>query len=220
MFEAKEISVQNNHWIAFVFLAVLFLLAIVKVTFKERLACVSIFFFSKRELMSFYKKEKNKIFSSFQFIFFIIEVLSILIFSYLIIGYFKLPGYYNTLEGYLTIITVTLLYFLLHYVIGLFISQIFNFKKEFYKIAYFKSNYFNNIILWLLPFLLLSSYQKNNDNLFVKITLILAVILLLLRYLLVLINNKKLIYNNLFYFILYICALEIAPILIVIKLIN
>jgi hypothetical protein len=60
--------------------------------------------------------------------------------------------------------------------------------------------------------------QLQNKELFFKITFLVFVILLVLRYSLVLVNNKKLITNNLFYFMLYLCALEIAPLAIILKL--
>ena len=59
---------------------------------------------------------------------------------------------------------------------------------------------------------------KQFDDLIFKITIFVFLFLLIIRYSLLLINNKKLIFNNLFYFILYLCALEIVPLVIILKL--
>ncbi|NQV78269.1 MAG: DUF4271 domain-containing protein, partial [Lutibacter sp.] len=64
----------------------------------------------------------------------------------------------------------------------------------------------------------LSVYLSEYKGLLFEITFLVFLLVLILRYVLILLNNKKLIFNNLFYFILYLCALEIAPLIIVLKL--
>ena len=81
-----------------------------------------------------------------------------------------------------------------------------------------KINYLNTVILWILPFLIFSNYTENYKELFLNITAVLVLAFLVLRYLLLILNNKKLILSGFFYFILYLCALEIAPLIIFLKL--
>jgi hypothetical protein len=218
MFEAKEIITQNSDWIAFVFLIILLNLTIVKLLFKERLSNTNTLFFSKKYLSIYFTKEKTNVFNLFQFSMFIVQVLSLSLFFYVFANYFQFDlGVYN-LDLFLIIASSVSGYFIIKFVIGFFLASIFEVLKMHKKIVYQKINYLNNLILWLLPFLILLLYAPKYQTILFKITLIIFGLLLIIRYSLLLVNNKKLIFRNLLYFILYICALEIAPFVIILKL--
>ena len=218
MFEASKIIHQNNDWITLVFIFIFMVLTILKVLFKERLSNGLTFFLSKKYLSIYYHKEKNKFLNLFQSLFYIIQLLVVSLLFYLVNTYFQFQPKLLTFNGYILLFLGVGFYFSLRYLTGLFLAFLFDFKNEFRKIVYDKTNYFNNLILWILPFLVVSIYVHNPKKIFLEITFLVVVLLLILRYSLLLINNKNLIYNNLFYFILYLCALEIAPLIIVLKL--
>jgi len=218
MFEAKEIIQQNHHWISIVFLAILIFLTEAKVLGKDRLLHTVSLFLSKKYLFIYFNKEKNDILNLFQFLLFMVQILVLALLLFFANSLWQFSGRLNELNGYLLLVGVVGLYFCFRYLIGLFLAEIFNIKNRYNKIVYDKVSYFNNLILWILPFLILSAYANIHKELFLKITFFILVILLILRYVLVLVNNKKLIVNNLFYFILYLCALEIAPLAIILKL--
>jgi hypothetical protein len=54
MFEAKEIFTKNNDWILFIFLFILFLLAIVRLSFKDRLLHTNTLFIQKKYLKQYF----------------------------------------------------------------------------------------------------------------------------------------------------------------------
>ena len=218
MFEAKEIIHQNNHWISLVFLAILIFLTLVKVFYKDRLLHTATLFISNKYLLIYFGKEKNDIINLFQFLLFIIQLLALSLLFYYANYLWHFSSRFDDLNGYLLLVGGVGLYFSLRYFMGLFLAEIFNIKNKYNRIVYDKVSYFNNLILWVLPFLVLSAYTAIYKELFFKITLLVLAILLILRYSLVLGNNKKLITNNLFYFILYLCALEIVPLAIILKL--
>lgn len=218
MFEAKEIIQQNHHWISLVFLAILIFLTWAKVLRKDRLFHTASLFFAKKYLFIYFNKEKNDILNLFQFLLFMVQILVLALLLYFANSLWQFSERLNGLNGYLLLLGTVALYFCLRYLIGLFLAEIFSIKNKYNKIVYDKMSYFNNLILWILPFLILSAYANIHKELFLKITFFILVILLILRYVLVFINNKKLIVNNLFYFILYLCALEIAPLAIILKL--
>lgn len=218
MFEAKEILSQNNDWITLVFFIIFIILVAIKVFFKERLAHTSILFFSKKYLTIYYSKEKRKTFNYFQFLFFLVQLLtfSLIIFE---IQTYKEPSITPlSINIFFIILFIVFLYFVLRFFIGVFLSSLFNFTEIHKKILFEKTNYYNVLAISMLPFLLFLFYAGDYKNIFSKIALIVLVVLLIYRYMLVLGNNKKLILNNLFYFILYLCALEIAPLVIILKL--
>ncbi|MBE0423203.1 MAG: DUF4271 domain-containing protein [Lutibacter sp.] len=218
MFEAKEIIHQNHHWVSLVFLAILIFLTWAKVLCKDRLLHTASLFIANKYLSIYFNKEKNDILNLFQFLLFMVQILVLALLLYFAHSMWQFSDRLNGLNGYLLLLGTVALYFCLRYLIGLFIAEIFNTKSKYNKIVYDKVSYFNNLILWVLPFLMLGAYADNYKEFFLKTTFLLLVILLILRYVLVLANNKKLIVNNLFYFILYLCALEIAPLAIILKL--
>ena len=218
MFEAKEIIHQNHHWVSLVFLAILIFLTIVKVLYKDRLLHTATLFVSNKYLFIYFNKEKNDILNLFQFSLFMVQILALSLLFYFANDLWQFFPRVNDLNGYLLLVGGVGLYFCLRYLIGLFLAEIFNIKSKYNRIVYDKVSYFNNLILWILPFLVLSAYANIHKEFFLKITFLVLILLLILRYSLMLANNKKLIINNLFYFILYICALEIAPLAIILKL--
>lgn len=218
MFEAKEILSQNNDWITLVFFSIFVILVIIKLYFNERLAHTSILLFSKKYLAIYYNKEKKKVFNYFQILFFLVQILTFSLIFFKILTY-KKPSF-TPLDGniFLIILIGVSLYFAIRFLIGFFLAAIFNLTEIHKKILYEKLNYFNSLVVSMLPFLLFLFYAETDQSIFYKIALVVFGVLLVLRYILVLRNNKKLIFSNLFYFILYLCALEIAPLVIILKL--
>ncbi|NOR27902.1 MAG: DUF4271 domain-containing protein [Lutibacter sp.] len=218
MFEATKIIQGNNDWITLVLLAVFSILTLLKILYKNRLIHINTLFISNRNITIYFNKEKNRLLDGFHMLFFIIQLLILSLLFYLGNVYFQFQKTELNFNYFLLIFCGIGGYLISHYLVGLLIAFLFDFKKEYSKIIFFKLNYFNNLVLWLFPFLILSFYAASFNYLLLKITLVLLVLLINLITILILVNNKKLILSNLFYFILYICALEIAPLIIILKL--
>jgi len=154
----------------------------------------------------------------FQIAFFLIQLLVFSLLFYLTIHFMRLINSPFSLKSYLFVLAGTALYFGIRYFISLFIAHVFSISAFHKKLLFEKLNYFNSLVLWLLPLMFLLVYAQNNQKNILIGTIILFGILVIFRYILLLINNKNLIFNNLFYFILYLCALEIAPIVLIFKL--
>ncbi|WP_456376484.1 DUF4271 domain-containing protein [Lutibacter sp.] len=218
MFEASKIIHSNSDWITLVLVFIFSVLTLLKVVFKDRLAQVTTVFISKKYFLTYYNKGKSTIFNGFQVSLFTVQLLVISLLLYLVNSHFHFQQIPLDFKSYLHIFFLVGFYFSIHYLIGLLLAFLFNFKDVYSVFVYQKLNYFNNLILWLLPFLILTIYISAYQYLLLNITIYLFIILALLRYSLILKNNKKLIFNNLFYFILYLCTLEIAPLIIILKL--
>lgn len=218
MMQAHEIIPQNNDWVTIVFLVIFIFLATSKVLYKDRLWHLNMLFISKKYFLLFFDKSKSNLSNLFQTLLFVVQLLVLAMVLFIANEHYQIWETIKTLNDYLLIVLGIGLYFCFKYITGFFLGYIFNYTTEQVKITYDKVNYFNNLILWLLPFLLLSVYAKNYNFTLFKLTIFAAFFLLMLRYVLVFVNNKKLIFSNLFYFILYLCALEIAPLIIISKL--
>ncbi len=218
MFEASKIVQQNNDWITLVLIFVFIVLALVKVFFNDRLYQVLKIFFFKYQISVYFNKGKVKPFNLFQSLLFIVQLFVLSLLFYVINMYFELQTDLFGFKGFALIVCWVGMYFSARYLIGVLLVFLFNFNNEYNKIVYDKLSYFNSLILWVLPLLILSIYSSKHKMLFQEITLLLFLLLLTVRYGLTFLNNKKFIFNNLFYFILYLCALEIAPLIIILKL--
>ena len=201
-----------------VFVIIFVALALAKVFFNDKLFHVFRIFFFKYHNPIYFNKGKITPFNLFQTLLFIVQLLVLSLLFYVASTYFEFQTDFFTVKGFILIVCWICLYFIVRYLIGMLLAFLFDFKNEYNKMVYDKLSYFNSLILWVLPFLIFSIYSSQYKRLFLEITLLFFVLLLTLRYSLVLLNNKKFIFNNLFYFILYLCALEIAPLIIILKL--
>ena len=219
MLEASKIIYENNDWLTFILAFILIVLVLVKVLFNEKLLDTNTLFFSKKYLLIYYNKEKNSVFNLFQLLLFAIQFLVISIIIYLGFDFFEqsILGY-KSVYLFISILIIILIYFGFKFLSNFFLASIFNLQKVQNKLHYEKNSYLNNLVLWILPLLIFCIYLNSFQVIFFKITFTLFIVLLCARYFLFIANNKKLFFNHIFYFILYLCALEIAPLIIIFKL--
>jgi hypothetical protein len=208
----------KNDWIMIAFIIIFSLLAIVKWLYKDRLFMLVTIFFSKDYFLK-YGKESQLVFNWFNSILFIIQ--SIII-SFLLLAYcvFYKPEIIqqNNSQLFLKIILLVSLFFLVRYIIGKFLAVIFELNKQHDHITFAKISYLYSSTLLILPFVFSIFYIKSYNLLAFHVTISIFTILLIIRYVVIFNNNKKVIFSQMFYFMLYLCALEITPILLILKL--
>lgn len=107
-------------------------------------------------------------------------------------------------------------YIIVRFVVGFLLALLFEIDKEQQYFSFLKLSYLSSFSILILPLLIVNFYI--NSALFSQILIIIAGLLLFYFFVLQIKNNQKLIFSNIFYFILYLCALEIAPYMIVYKL--
>lgn len=208
----------KNDWTTYIFIIILTLLAVAKWIYKEQLISLLTIFFSKDYFLK-YGKNNQLIFNGFNTILFVIQgfVISLLIVCYQSLYNIEILDL-NGLQLFSSIFFITIIFFGLRYIIGKVLASIFELTKEHEYLTFSKISYLYSIIVIILPFIFLSFYTKIYNFLLFQLTIVIFSILLIIRYINILINNKNLIFSRLFYFILYLCALEIAPILLIYKI--
>lgn len=209
----------KNDWITLIFLLIFLLLVLVKLIYKERLYQLVSIGFSKKYFLN-YGKDNRLTFNSFNGILFIVQSLIILLIAYAFLLFYSPQLIQESNFLFLKIVVGSAIIFLLRYVIGKSLGLLFDIKNSHNHIAFVKMSYLFSVFLLTLPFLLLVFYSEKYNLLFFHLLIAILTILLIIRYLFIFINNKKFIATELFYFILYLCALEIAPILILFKIID
>ena len=100
------------------------------------------------------------------------------------------------------------------------IGSLFEIDKLIDQYLFQKTSYLNFSGLILLPINILLLYALTPTKLILLISIGLIVLINFFGLLTTFKNHQKLILNNLFYFILYLCALEIGPYLILYKIIT
>ena len=161
--------------------------------------------------------EKVRFFTLFSLIFFVIKLCVVSLLSYLILMRFSVLSISDSFQSYLLVLAATFCFFMLHSCIRYFISFVFDYQG-YVTVNSAWNAYYNNLIIWLLPILLIVVYNHHLYEWLTYLLITCAVTLLLLRLIMIFSCHKKEISNAIPYFILYLCIFEIIPILFMVKL--
>lgn len=209
-----------SPWVLLVMLVLVVAFGIVKIVFKKQLEMIFQAFYDNR-ILSQINKEDN-IFSSWYFLF------SYIIFSFLIGLFlyilFQKQGLTFSISGFSLFLTISLLFSVL---LGLKILVL-RFLGYLFQLSRVISAYINiiylsffNISLFFIPLtlsIILTVFQENNWILVTGLIFTaLVFILQFLRIIFQILSNYKL---SKFYLIIYLCALEICPVIVIVKALN
>lgn len=208
----------DTDWITGILLLIVFLLGFAKKIHQDKFNKILRLFTSNKYFLN-YGKESNRMFNSFSNAMHLVQIFTFTLLVYVIIQKWTAYNEKQLPYNYLQLLGLISLYFLGKFLIVKFIGTIFKFKKLQDDLIFLKISYLNLIAIYTLPLIAFLTYSKLINKQIIYLSIIYILILFFLSYLLILLNNKKIIYANFFYFILYICTLEIAPLLIVMKLV-
>lgn len=125
----------------------------------------------------------------------------------------------NGFETFYIVLFKLFLFIIGRYLIGKIISFVFGIDKIQGILSFVKFTYISKVAIYILPFIITLSYISLYNLLLLRVTTVLTILLLLFFYGKILLQNQKLIFRNLFYFILYLCTLEITPLIYLFKVI-
>ena len=211
--EALQRDVLSNNWIALVFVTSLVLLFFLKLFRAEKLKGFSTSIFNKG-FVKIESQEKHPAISFFHTVFTFFSFLMISISIYFIVNKLQQSDIFLFLD-YLKVSSIIVIYMILRFVLEFLLMTLFEVKDTLLYFFLSKKSYLYSISIGLLIVNLIYFYSFQNQTFL--ITGFIA--LFLIRLLLILINNKNLIIKELFYFMLYLCAFEIAPLFVLFKLI-
>ena len=203
----------STDWITFI-LALLFLCIFLLKGFNStKLKAYFFAFFNKSFIVSEIE-ERTSLINRFSVVFTFFTVVNIsLLLCYLLFFYQK-----TTILRFLLFTKVfffVFIYFTLKWVLEQSFVILFSIQNELKFFLTSKNIYLQSFSLWLFPIAILLFFSNVNTGFLIALILI----LLCFRFLLILLNNKNLILKKLFYFILYLCTFEIAPLFILFKLV-
>lgn len=211
-------NIINTDWITGVLLLIIFLLGFAKIIHQDKFNKTLRLYTSNRYFLN-YGKESNRTFNTFSNVMHLVQLLSFTLLAYLIFQKWAKINETQFELNYMELLGFITLYFAGKLIVVKFIGLIFKFNKLQDDLVFLKISYLNLIAIYFIPLIAFLTYTEIINKLIINISIIYILFLFIFSYLLILLNNKKTIYNNFFYFILYICTLEIAPLLIVMKLV-
>jgi hypothetical protein len=201
-------EIENRDWATLLFVLSFVVIATTKSAFENRFADFAKLIYSNK-YSSIYKDSSN-LKSAFTISLFFVQIISFSFFIHLSLTFF---GYALKSDWIIYIQTITLLIFFIlsKYLIEKIIATAFNIE-EFTELFNLQKVTFRTYTgLLLLPvniILFYSDYASRNVLLFLWCIVLVSNVL---TYIIVIKNYQSTIFSKLFYFILYLCAFEIAP---------
>ena len=206
-------TIESLDWITFILVGCVILVTVLRVVYPKRFADFIKLPISNNYFLTKGKFEELK--HPFSVLFFFIQVLTLSLFIFL---FFLEKGEFSAMI-FIKITLASFTFILIKTCIEKLIGSIFEIETIINKYIFTKLSYRNFISLFLivLNFIFYFSIEPTMLLLFISSgsIVVLNLFILFINYK----NYRSLIFSNFFYFLLYICALEISPYLILYKVI-
>lgn len=199
---------ENKDWATLLFVLSFAIIAITKSVFENRFGDFTNLIFSNKYTKIY--RDSSHLKSGFTVALFVVQAISFAFFIQLALSYLG-HGSKTDWILYIQIITFLLFFILSKYLIEKIIATAFNMEEFVEQFNLQKITYRTYIGLFILPInIILFYYDIISKN--IPIFIIATVLLInIITYFISIKNYQNLIFGKLFYFILYLCALEIAP---------
>jgi hypothetical protein len=199
---------ENKDWAAFLFILCFAIIAITKSVYENRFGEFMNLLFSDKYNKMY--RDGSHLKSSFTISLFLVQLLSLAFFIQLSLNLF---GYASKTDLilYVQIITFLVFFIISKYLVEKIIATAFNIEEFVEQFNMQKVTYRTYIGLILLPINIILFYYDTISTIFLLIITSIVLIFNVITYLISIKKYQNLIFGNLFYFILYLCTLEIAP---------
>ena len=200
--------IENKDWATTLFVISFAVIAITKSAFENRFADFAKLIYSDK-YNNVYKDNSN-LMSGFTISMFVLQLISFSFFTLLVLNQFN-KAEKTDLIVYIQILTFLSVFILSKYLIEKIISTAFKIEEFSEQFNLLKVNYRAYFGFILLPVNIILYYNSLNSNWFFWALLITLISINIITYLVVLKLYQNLLLRKIFYFILYLCTLEIAP---------
>lgn len=215
-FILREIS--STNWLTILIVAGLFLLATAKTVNAVRFSDFMMLLTNNKYILS--SQKVNKLSSLFNVILLLFQIISVSVFIYLCFKVFKWQVAASEITLYVKIVILYTVIVVCKLLVEKIIATIFSIDPIIDLYLFYKVSYRNYLGVLLLPVNILFIYGLQGS----KITFVVLLVSLISINIIMLFSfyrkNQNIILNHIFYFILYLCALEIAPYFVLYKLIS
>ncbi|RTY91334.1 DUF4271 domain-containing protein [Flavobacterium sp. GT3R68] len=200
--------IENKDWATILFVVAFALIAVAKSIFENRFTEFSRLLVSDKYIKIY--RDTSHLMSWFNITLFIVQLISFAFFIQLLLYYFAGVPKTDWLI-FIQIFTFITVFILSKYLIEKIIATSFNIEEFTEQFNLQKVSYRTYIGLLILPINTILYYNDNPSKTLIISLIIIVLTINLWTYLVSLKNYQNLIFSKIFYFILYLCALEIAP---------
>ncbi|MCH4822025.1 DUF4271 domain-containing protein [Gramella lutea] len=215
--QATERIYDYQDWITILFLACLILLVIAKSLFPQRFEEFTSMLNSGKFIA--FKGKENKAFHGFNILLLVLQAISVSLFLYIVYSFFSTDETSDIII-FIRIFTAYFCFILIKAGVEKIIGNIFDIDEKIDYYLFQKFSYRNFISIFLLFASLFLIYTLYPTALIIGIIGGFIVIANTIGLVTIYRRNQSVLSGNWFYFILYLCALEIAPYIILYKLIT
>lgn len=199
---------ENKDWATFLFVLSFVVIATTKTAFENRFADFARLIYSGKYINIY--KDSSNLKSSFTISLFFVQIISLAFFIHISLSFFGYASKFDWIV-YIQIITFLIFFILSKYLIEKIIATSFNIEEFIEQFNLQKVTFRTYIGLLLLPINIILFYYDNISRNILIFFICIILIVNVLTYLVSIKNYQNVIFSKLFYFILYLCALEIAP---------
>ncbi len=202
-------NLYTDNWITIVLVLCLLIFALAKVVDGKKFYDFMILPFNNKYLLLYNKTGKSS--SGFSILLSLFQLLSVSLFFWINLDFFNLKFVNTSGTGYLAMLIGLSSFFLIKIFIQKIIGYLFNIEELIDTYIFKKVSYLNYSSILLLIAVSLMLYAFNDSSLVVYLAVISFLLINIIGWVFTVRIHQKVISHKIFYFILYLCALEIAP---------
>jgi hypothetical protein len=199
---------DNSDWVTLLFLICFATIAVTKSVFENRFGDFANLLFSDKYNKVY--RESSNLKNGFTIALFFVQVISVSFFIQLSLSIYGYGSKTDWMQ-YLQIANFLLFFILAKVLIEKIIATSFHIEEFVEQFNHQKVSYRTYIGLFLLPINMLFFYYDTTTTTLPTIIIGIVIAANLVTYVVSIKNYQNLIFSKLFYFILYLCSLEIAP---------
>lgn len=205
----------NVDWITIIILSSILFLVLAKSLFYSRFLNFIILPFNNKYIFLYNKKDR--LINWFHIFFTIFQLLNFSLFLYLVVTILYPEVIVESSFLYLIILGLIFVFLFIKILIQLGNSFVFNNQKIIEEILFKKITYLNysSIVMFLANVILTYVFIDSKMVVFITLSIIFSIISI--GWITIIKSHLKFLTSYFFYFILYLCALEIAPIVIIVN---
>lgn len=216
--EAIERHAVSQDWITLLLVLVFGLLVVARYAYSQRFSHFVMLFATDKYLLL--KGKDPNLFHPFNILFFTINAIVAGLFIYIFYITFAEAPPERPKIFFLRILTAYTAFVLLKFSLEKIIADVISVNKKMNYYLFYKLSYRNFMAVFLLPVIILFLYAWQPSRLVLYIFLGIILLMNLISLLSIFRKNRQYILTHWFYFILYLCALEIGPYYILYKLVT
>lgn len=205
-------AVHTEDWVTIILLLAFLVLVLGKYFFQTRFINFIVLPFNNKYIFLYSKKGKR--FNGFIIFMSLFQLLNYALFLFQAQQIIFNENLGNGPIVFLGILGFLLVFHIIKILLQMSKSYIFNTQKLTFNLIFNKLSYFNHSSIFVFISNILLAYVFSGSKSVIYITLLMVLAINLIGFVNILKNNQKLILGHVFYFILYLCALEIAPLVI------